>query len=62
MDTPNKITSTEQELRNPQSTILTPYSEKKPFTQPKLTFIYPRLVKHGDATANTHGFFGPFSV
>ena len=37
-------------------------AEKKPFTQPRLTFIYPRLVKHGDATQNTHGFFGPFSV
>jgi hypothetical protein len=38
-------------------------TKKKPFTQPKLTFIYPRLVKHGDATQNTnaHGFFGAFS-
>jgi hypothetical protein len=53
----------EQELRNPQSTLPNPRSEKKPFTQPKLTFIYPRLVKHGDATQNTnaHGFFGAFS-
>ena len=36
---------------------------KKPFTEPKLTFIEPKLTKYGDATKVTagNGFFGPFS-
>ncbi|GJQ59125.1 MAG: hypothetical protein SCALA701_19260 [Candidatus Scalindua sp.] len=34
---------------------------KKAFTNPKLTFIEPKLTKHGDATKITAGFFGPFS-
>jgi hypothetical protein len=34
---------------------------KKPFTEPKLTFIEPKLTKHGDATKITQGFFGTFT-
>ncbi len=34
---------------------------KPPFEEPKLTFIEPQLVKHGDATKITkNGFFGTF--
>jgi hypothetical protein len=60
MITQSKITNQKSKMVN--DPFVNPPSEKKPFTQPKLTFIYPRLVKHGDATQNTHGFFGPFSV
>lgn len=38
-------------------------SEKKVFTEPKLTFVEPELTKHGDATQitkNNGGFFGTF--
>ena len=38
---------------------------KKPFAEPKLTFIEPKLTKHGDATkitGNGNGFFGTFPV
>jgi hypothetical protein len=34
---------------------------KKSFVNPKLTFIEPKLTKHGDATKITSGFFGSFS-
>ena len=34
---------------------------KRAFTAPKLTFIEPKLTKHGDATKITAGFFGAFS-
>jgi len=35
---------------------------KKPFVEPKLAFIEPKLTKHGDATKITHqGFFGTFT-
>ncbi len=36
---------------------------KKPFTSPKLTFIEPKLTKHGNITKVTsqNGFFGEFS-
>ncbi|MDR4504402.1 MAG: hypothetical protein MRK01_06350 [Candidatus Scalindua sp.] len=34
---------------------------KKFFTVPKLTFIEPKLVKHGDAAKITAGFFGTFT-
>jgi hypothetical protein len=38
---------------------------RKPFAEPKLTFIEPKLTKHGDATkitGNGNGFFGTFPV
>ena len=35
-------------------------SNKKHFTEPKLTFTEPKLTKHGDATRITAGFFGSF--
>lgn len=35
---------------------------KKPFSEPKLSFIEPKLTKHGDATQITQqGFFGTFT-
>ena len=35
---------------------------KKPFSEPKLAFIEPKLTKHGDATKITQqGFFGTFT-
>ena len=35
---------------------------KKPFLEPKLAFIEPKLTKHGDATKITQqGFFGTFT-
>lgn len=34
---------------------------RKLFTEPKLTFIEPKLTKHGDATEITGGFFGSFA-
>ena len=33
---------------------------KQPFTEPRLTFIEPKLVKHGDVADVTAGFFGAF--
>ena len=35
--------------------------DKKPFEEPKLTFVEPKLTKQGDATKITCGFFGSFS-
>ena len=37
-------------------------NDKKTFTEPKLSFIQPKLTKHGDATKITKqtGFFGTF--
>ena len=36
---------------------------KSHFDEPKLTFIEPKLTKHGDATkiTGTNGFFGTFT-
>jgi hypothetical protein len=34
--------------------------EKKHFEEPKLTFIEPKLTKHGDATKITGQFFTEF--
>jgi len=34
---------------------------KRPFTKPKLTFVAPKLVKHGGLADVTAGFFGEFS-
>ena len=37
--------------------------EKKSFEEPKLSFVEPKLTKHGDATKITMqngGFFGSF--
>ena len=34
---------------------------RKPFVDPKLAFIEPKLTKHGDATKITQGFFGTFN-
>lgn len=36
-------------------------SEKKAFNEPRLTFIEPKLTKHGDATKITGAFFGTFT-
>ena len=37
---------------------------KKPFSEPKINFVEPKLTKYGDVTKITAGgvgFFGPFS-
>lgn len=34
---------------------------RKPYTEPKLTFIEPKLTKYGDATTITNSFMGTFS-
>jgi hypothetical protein len=38
------------------------FRTRRPFEEPQLTFIEPRLTKHGDATKITqqNGFFGTF--
>jgi hypothetical protein len=36
-------------------------TENRTFEKPKLTYVKPTLVKHGDARKITAGFFGPFS-
>ena len=33
---------------------------KQPFTEPKLSFIVPKLVKQGSVEEITAGFFGSF--
>ena len=45
-----------------QSDLITETETKKPFLEPKLAFIEPKLTKHGDATKITQqGFFGTFT-
>jgi hypothetical protein len=34
--------------------------EKRAFSEPKLTFVEPELVKQGDLSDVTAGFFGTF--
>lgn len=34
---------------------------RQPFVEPRLRFVEPKLVKHGDVTRVTAGFFGSFS-
>lgn len=36
-------------------------SDKAPWQEPKLAFIEPRLIKHGQLEAVTAGFFGGFT-
>jgi len=36
------------------------HESKKPWEEPKLAFVEPKLTKHGDVK-NITGFFGPFS-
>ena len=36
-------------------------AEKKPWQEPKLAFIEPKLTKHGKLKEVTGGFFGGFS-
>lgn len=37
------------------------FQTKKHFAEPKLTFIEPKLTKHGDATKITGQFMGTFT-
>ena len=37
-----------------------PQESKKPWEEPKLDFVEPKLTKHGDLK-NLTGFFGSFS-
>jgi hypothetical protein len=34
--------------------------EKQSFTEPKLTYVAPKLIKVGSVEEITGGFFGPF--
>ncbi len=52
-------TSVEQEDSEKEKS-LDSLQTKKPFTEPKLTFIEPKLTKHEDATKVTTAFFGSF--
>ena len=37
-------------------------ADKKPWQEPKLTFVEPKLTKHGSLEEATgHGFFGGFT-
>jgi hypothetical protein len=57
---PDKISAEQRELRVER---LDNSQAKRPFTQPKLTFVEPKLTKYGDATKVTGtGFGGQFSV
>lgn len=48
---------------NNDSVTETETQSKKPFVEPKLAFIEPKLTKHGDATKITQqGFFGTFTL
>jgi hypothetical protein len=55
----------EKILEGKQEKNLDTSQTRKPYTEPKLTFIEPKLTKYGDATKVTatdgNGFFGPFS-
>lgn len=35
--------------------------EKQPFEEPKLTYVTPKLVVHGEVTDLTQGFLGYFT-
>jgi len=35
-------------------------AEKPPFTEPKLTYVKPQLVEHGEIGEVTAGFLGTF--
>jgi hypothetical protein len=47
---------------NPEAPCPEDLKAEAPFEEPKLTFIEPKLTKHGDATQITqqNGFFGTF--
>jgi hypothetical protein len=34
--------------------------EKRPFEEPKLTYVTPKLIEHGKVTDITQAFFGEF--
>ena len=58
------MTKTNENQNNSHSDVSTETETqvKKPFLEPKLAFIEPKLTKHGDATKITQqGFFGTFT-
>jgi hypothetical protein len=58
------MTKTIDNQNNSHSNVVTEADAqlKKPFLEPKLAFIEPKLTKHGDATKITQqGFFGTFT-
>ena len=48
-------------LRDQEVKVVGDSQTKRHFTEPKLTFIEPKLTKHGDATKITGQFFGTFT-
>jgi hypothetical protein len=51
----------EKILEGKQEKNLDTSQTRKPYTEPKLTFIEPKLTKYGDATIVTNSFMGTFS-
>jgi hypothetical protein len=51
----------EKILEGKQEKNLDTSQTRKPYTEPKLTFIEPKLTKYGDATMVTNSFMGTFS-
>ncbi len=54
---PDNISAEERELQEER---LDNSQAKRPFTQPRLTFVEPKLTKYGDAMKNTGSFGGTF--
>ena len=49
-----------QASREPEASAA-PAADKAPWQEPKLTFIEPKLTKHGKLEEVTAGFFGGFT-
>jgi hypothetical protein len=49
------------QAREAQGSTDDPASGKEPWQEPKLTFIEPKLTKHGQREEVTAGFFGGFT-
>jgi hypothetical protein len=47
--------------RRSQPTVSSPSGGKKKWQEPKLSFVKPKLTKHGKLEEVTGQFFGPFS-
>ena len=52
-----------QQEKEGQESAASQSPDKKPWQEPKLAFVKPKLTKHGDLKEVTgiDGFFGPFS-
>jgi len=53
-----------QQEKEGQESAASQSPDKKPWQEPKLSFVKPKLTKHGELkelTGINNGFFGPFS-